>query len=218
MTPATSRGQMVRSSQVVAICICVISSHLDANKFGAAYLQKLGWSSGTGLGTTGDGRTTHIKVHHKLDMLGIGAAHQKDPNGLAWKQNRDFENLLSRLNAADGEATEDESGTKVDGFARATELKKGEMKEESKKRKRGAEDDGEEAKSESEDSPIEGTKEERRKRKKEEKARKKEEKKRRKAEKKAKGADGKAEDEESAESASEMSAVPPKLQPVVGRP
>lgn len=31
-------------------------------------------------------------------MLGIGAAHQKDPNGIAWKQNKDFENLLKRLN------------------------------------------------------------------------------------------------------------------------
>ncbi|KAF8973171.1 hypothetical protein BDZ97DRAFT_1990233 [Flammula alnicola] len=35
---------------------------------------------------------------HKLDMLGIGAAQTKDPNGIAWKQNRDFENLLRRLN------------------------------------------------------------------------------------------------------------------------
>jgi len=31
-------------------------------------------------------------------MLGIGAAHQLDPNGIAWKQNKDFENLLKRLN------------------------------------------------------------------------------------------------------------------------
>jgi len=31
-------------------------------------------------------------------MLGIGAAHQKGPNGIAWKQNKDFENLLKRLN------------------------------------------------------------------------------------------------------------------------
>lgn len=31
-------------------------------------------------------------------MLGIGAAHQKDPSGIAWKQNKDFENLLKRLN------------------------------------------------------------------------------------------------------------------------
>jgi len=31
-------------------------------------------------------------------MLGIGMQHQKDPNGIAWRQQRDFENLLRRLN------------------------------------------------------------------------------------------------------------------------
>ena len=31
-------------------------------------------------------------------MLGIGMQHQKDPNGIAWRQQRDFDNLLRRLN------------------------------------------------------------------------------------------------------------------------
>ena len=31
-------------------------------------------------------------------MMGIGAANTKDPNGIAWKQNKDFEALLRRLN------------------------------------------------------------------------------------------------------------------------
>ncbi|KAG7449740.1 uncharacterized protein BT62DRAFT_1073164 [Guyanagaster necrorhizus] len=74
----------------------------DASKFGATYLSKFGWSSSQGLGVSGEGRTSHIKVSQKLDMMGIGAAHQKDPNGIAWKQNRDFENVLMRLNAAQG--------------------------------------------------------------------------------------------------------------------
>lgn len=39
-----------------------------------------------------------LKVSQKLDMFGIGAAHQKDPNGIAWKQNKDFEAVLRRLN------------------------------------------------------------------------------------------------------------------------
>jgi Pin2-interacting protein X1 len=39
-----------------------------------------------------------IKATQKLDMLGIGMQHQKDPNGIAWRQQRDFENLLRRLN------------------------------------------------------------------------------------------------------------------------
>lgn len=47
-----------------------------------------------------------IKATQKLDMLGIGMQHQKDPNGIAWRQNRDFENLLRRLN----EGTDDVTG------------------------------------------------------------------------------------------------------------
>ncbi|KIM75760.1 hypothetical protein PILCRDRAFT_826915 [Piloderma croceum F 1598] len=70
----------------------------NATKFGQAYLSKLGWDSSKGLGIAGDGRTTHIKVSQKLDMMGIGAANAKDPNGIAWKQNKDFEALLRRLN------------------------------------------------------------------------------------------------------------------------
>ncbi|KIK68988.1 hypothetical protein GYMLUDRAFT_236858 [Collybiopsis luxurians FD-317 M1] len=70
----------------------------DASKFGASYLAKFGWDSSKGLGLEGQGRTSHIKVSQKLDMLGIGAAQSKDPNGIAWKQNKDFESLLKRLN------------------------------------------------------------------------------------------------------------------------
>ncbi|KAJ7076881.1 hypothetical protein B0H15DRAFT_863094 [Mycena belliarum] len=71
----------------------------DAAKFGTSYLSKFGWDSSKGLGASGDGRISHIKVAQKLDMLGIGAGQQKDPNGIAWKQNKDFERLLARLNA-----------------------------------------------------------------------------------------------------------------------
>jgi len=50
-------------------------------------------------------------------MLGIGAQHTKDPNGIAWKQNRDFENLLKRLNANSEGPTEDgASSAPIDGF------------------------------------------------------------------------------------------------------
>jgi Pin2-interacting protein X1 len=70
------------------------------------------------MGLQGDGLTSHLKVSQKLDMLGIGAQHAKDPNGLAWKQNRDFERLLARLNGAQGG---EDPGTAVGGFARAGE-------------------------------------------------------------------------------------------------
>ena len=66
-----------------------------------------------------------VQVHHKLDTFGIGAQHTNDPNGIAWKQNRDFENLLKRLNATSEHPTGDEAGpAPIDGFqpARADDL------------------------------------------------------------------------------------------------
>jgi Pin2-interacting protein X1 len=96
----------------------IVRVGVDAARFGSAYLAKFGWDSASGLGADGDGRTTHLRVAQKLDALGIGAAHAKDPNGIAWKQNRDFERLLARLNGSDAGELED---MKVEGFNRATE-------------------------------------------------------------------------------------------------
>ncbi|KAF8629393.1 hypothetical protein AX15_003448 [Amanita polypyramis BW_CC] len=99
--------------------ICVICvERIDASRFGSAYLAKFGWDSGKGLGAAGVGRTSHIKVAQKLDMLGIGAANTRDPDGIAWKQNRDFENLLKRLNGEGEDQEHENGGTKVEGFER----------------------------------------------------------------------------------------------------
>ncbi|KAJ7039127.1 hypothetical protein C8F04DRAFT_1033823 [Mycena alexandri] len=92
----------------------------DAAKFGSNYLSKFGWDSSKGLGADGEGRISHIKVSQKLDMLGIGAAQQKDPNGIAWKQNKDFERLLERLNAeqevkAEAEDADEKKRKREDG-------------------------------------------------------------------------------------------------------
>jgi len=65
--------------------------------------------------------TSHLKVSQKLDFLGIGADHQRDPHGIAWKQNKDFEALLKRLNEEKkGEAKED-GMAKEGGFVCAKE-------------------------------------------------------------------------------------------------
>ena len=59
---------------------------------------------------------THLKVQQKLDMMGIGAQQQRDPNGIAWKQNKEFEALLKRLNESSGRekgANEDAEGERV---------------------------------------------------------------------------------------------------------
>ncbi|KAA1470708.1 hypothetical protein DENSPDRAFT_864777 [Dentipellis sp. KUC8613] len=132
----------------------------NAAKFGQTYLSKLGWDPSQGLGAEGSGRTSAIKVSQKLDMLGIGMQHQRDANGIAWKQNKDFERLLARLNGK----SEGMDASGIEGFDRATE-------EVQKAKKDEEEDDvaGEE---------IEETEKEKRKR---EKRARKEEKKKRKA-------------------------------------
>jgi hypothetical protein len=80
------------------ITLSIDSANKDATKFGQNYLTKLGWDPTKGLGVNGEGRTSHVKVSQKLDMLGIGGAQQCGPNGIAWKQNQDFESVLKRLN------------------------------------------------------------------------------------------------------------------------
>lgn len=109
----------------------------DAARFGSNYLAKFGWDCSKGLGASGDGMTSHLKVSHKLDMLGIGAGHQRDPNGIAWKQNKDFENLLKRLNAEGA----------VEGFKKVEEVieddcQGGEKEKKRKKKKKSEVGDG----------------------------------------------------------------------------
>ena len=58
----------------------------------------MGWDPSKGLGAENDGRTSHIKVVQKLNLLGIGAGPQQGPDAIAWRQNRDYEMLLKRLN------------------------------------------------------------------------------------------------------------------------
>lgn len=102
-------------------------------------------------------------------MLGIGHAHQNSPDGIAWKQNRDFENLLKRLNGLEGEG--EKEGAVMSGFHRPREE---EVKEDAgEKRKRVGGDEGEVDEKEA------------KRRRKEEKAKRKEEKAKRKAEKAA---------------------------------
>ncbi|KAG6828074.1 hypothetical protein H0H92_009336 [Tricholoma furcatifolium] len=121
----------------------------DAAKFGSNYLSKFGWDASKGLGVEGDGRTSHIKVTQKLDMLGIGAAHQKDPNGIAWKQNKDFENLLKRLNEnIQAESSPEEAVVEIEEntLVEASETPDEDGKEKKRKRKEKREKSAEKAK------------------------------------------------------------------------
>jgi flagellar biosynthesis GTPase FlhF len=82
-------------------------------------------------------------------MMGIGAAHMKDPNGIAWKQNRDFENLLKRLNeSSEGEVKVDPEVTtvEVEVVAEAEAVVGEEEKEEKKEKKKKKEKEKKEKK------------------------------------------------------------------------
>jgi Pin2-interacting protein X1 len=114
----------------------------DAARFGSSYLSKLGWDASKGLGPSGEGRLSHIKVNQKLDMLGIGAAQQRDPNGVAWKQNQEFESVLRRLN--EGLAKEDSENVevKMETLKVDEEEEKNEKKVERKRKRKEAEAGG----------------------------------------------------------------------------
>ncbi|KAG9075084.1 hypothetical protein FS749_013287, partial [Ceratobasidium sp. UAMH 11750] len=66
-----------------------------------------------GLGVAGDGRVSHIAVAQKLDQLGIGAGRPDGPDAIAWKQAKEFEGLLERLNAASAGGDVEENGEVV---------------------------------------------------------------------------------------------------------
>jgi len=79
-------------------------------------------------------------------MLGIGAGHQKDPNGIAWKQNKDFENLLRRLNEnlAAEQAVASESETHDENAEKeAQDVDEPEKEKEKKNKRKHKEDDAE---------------------------------------------------------------------------
>ncbi|KAF4598441.1 hypothetical protein EYR38_006843 [Pleurotus pulmonarius] len=137
----------------------------DAARFGSTYLSKFGWDPSKGLGATGEGRISHLKVAQKLDMLGIGAAQQNDVNGIAWKQNKDFEALLRRLNESTGDEAKGSVETvetleikvEEDEYEVAGQEEKG-----IKKRKKGQGGEHEEA----EEGTVEGSKKDKKRRKK----------------------------------------------------
>ncbi len=109
------------SFRIASIISSSSFSQTDASRFGQAYLEKFGWDASKGLGASGEGRTSAIKATQKLDMLGIGMRHQNDAEGgIAWRQNRDFEDLLRRLN--EGTTTENTDSTGLlDSFHKARE-------------------------------------------------------------------------------------------------
>lgn len=66
------------------------------NKFGQKMLEKMGWTSGKGLGANEQGITEHVRVLVKNDTTGIG--YKQDALDEAWTERQDsFNDFLQKL-------------------------------------------------------------------------------------------------------------------------
>lgn len=66
----------------------------DASKFGQRMLEKMGWTSGKGLGAKEDGIVQHVVARYKNDEKGLGF---EDRNDQWTKHEDDFDALLANL-------------------------------------------------------------------------------------------------------------------------
>ncbi|KAJ8665106.1 hypothetical protein QAD02_006768 [Eretmocerus hayati] len=67
----------------------------DTGKYGQKILEKMGWSSGKGLGAQEQGMVEHIRVKVKNDQVGIGFDKNRDDH---WTEHQDnFNDLLKNL-------------------------------------------------------------------------------------------------------------------------
>jgi Pin2-interacting protein X1 len=108
---------------VGSLCRPSLNLYTDNSRFGQQYLAKFGWTpdSGSGLGANGDGRLAHISVAQKLNLLGIGNGHSggaNNPDAVAWKQSKDFEGVLKRLNGSEAEEEVKIEQALLHGFVR----------------------------------------------------------------------------------------------------
>ncbi|KAK0096407.1 hypothetical protein PV326_005571 [Microctonus aethiopoides] len=68
----------------------------DSNKFGQKMLEKMGWTSGKGLGAKEQGMTDHIRAKYKDDQAGIGYSNNHQDK--LWTEQQDsFNDLLQQL-------------------------------------------------------------------------------------------------------------------------
>nr|XP_033328537.1 G patch domain-containing protein 4-like [Megalopta genalis]XP_033328708.1 G patch domain-containing protein 4-like [Megalopta genalis] len=68
----------------------------DPNKFGQKMLEKMGWTSGKGLGANEQGMTKHVRVSLKNDTSGIGFKNNNLDK--AWTEHQDgFNSFLQQL-------------------------------------------------------------------------------------------------------------------------
>ncbi|CAG9793345.1 unnamed protein product [Diatraea saccharalis] len=83
----------------------------DSNKFGQRMLEKMGWSSGKGLGAKENGIVEHVVARYKNDEKGLGF---EDKNDQWTKHEDDFNALLSNLSKDKGDDEKLHSGVSLE--------------------------------------------------------------------------------------------------------
>ena len=69
---------------------------LDGNKFGQRMLEKMGWTSGVGLGKNEDGQIEHVQMKYKDNLKGVGFIQGKyDSTWITHSQS--FDSVLQQL-------------------------------------------------------------------------------------------------------------------------
>ncbi|XP_031836226.2 uncharacterized protein LOC116428576 [Nomia melanderi] len=94
----------------------------DSEKFGQKMLEKMGWSSGKGLGVNEQGVTEHVRVPFKNDTAGIG--FKRDGLDEAWTENQDsFNNFLQQLQKSQNNNAIQVDEIKTESNEKSLELK-----------------------------------------------------------------------------------------------
>ncbi|XP_014207323.1 uncharacterized protein LOC106638582 [Copidosoma floridanum] len=83
----------------------------DSSKFGQKMLEKMGWSSGKGLGAKEQGMVEHVRVKVKNDQVGIGFAKDKDDQWTGHQEN--FDSFLQNLQKEQFAPTSEENKDKI---------------------------------------------------------------------------------------------------------
>ncbi|XP_076168422.1 uncharacterized protein LOC143147226 [Ptiloglossa arizonensis] len=92
----------------------------DSNKFGQKMLEKMGWTSGKGLGANEQGMTEYVRVAFKNDVTGIG--FKKDNLDKAWTEHQDgFNDFLQELQRSQNNNVASEVKSELSG--KSLELK-----------------------------------------------------------------------------------------------
>ncbi|KAI8437439.1 hypothetical protein MSG28_011762 [Choristoneura fumiferana] len=83
----------------------------DSNKFGQRMLEKMGWSSGKGLGANENGIVEHVIARYKNDEKGLGFEDRNDQ----WTKHEDnFNALLANLSNGDDKDSQLHSGVSLE--------------------------------------------------------------------------------------------------------